>query len=145
MDFFLILMIGIILGYYTVCRVPSIFHAPLMSLTNGVSSICILILLDESVKSTITGSYHSVFKILSCMTVMMLCLNISGGFDITKKMLSFFYIPAKQESANQGHVSISITQRWGAFFFASMGTFMSIALFIFLINKVRVYLGFNLL
>ena len=43
MDVLFTLVIGLALGYYTVCRVPSVFHAPLMSLTNGVSSICIFV------------------------------------------------------------------------------------------------------
>ena len=96
MNFLFILMIGLALGYYTVCRVPSVFHAPLMSLTNGVSSVCILIIFDQIVQ--ISGIEGGAFWILSLSAIAMLCLNIAGGFCITEKMIAFFYPSATDKN-----------------------------------------------
>ena len=101
MDFLLILMVGLALGYYTVCRVPSVFHAPLMSLTNGVSSICVVVLLDQGIK--VIPQNTDRFWILICITVIMLFLNISGGFYITQRMINFFY---PSESSNKHVLSL---------------------------------------
>ncbi|ETZ04725.1 MULTISPECIES: proton-translocating transhydrogenase family protein [Holospora] len=131
MDFLMVFMIGIALGYYTVCRVPSIFHAPLMSLTNGVSSICVLILLDQSVKGLPKGIHETGIKILVCITVMMLCLNISGGFDITQKMIKFFYPDEKNQE------TCSTLKRWSVFLLSSFGGFLSIGVSAFFIKRMH--------
>ncbi|PPE03957.1 proton-translocating transhydrogenase family protein [Holospora curviuscula] len=133
MDFLLILMMGVALGYYTVCRVPSVFHAPLMSLTNGVSSICILVILEkgtEMVPKSLEG-----FWILVCATVMILCLNIVGGFDITQRMISFFYPAGPQETF------LSTLKKWGVFFASGVCAFLMVGLGAVMIEKLRIYVS----
>jgi NAD(P) transhydrogenase subunit alpha len=97
MDVLFTLVIGLALGYYTVCRVPSVFHAPLMSLTNGVSSICILIVLEELVRVCVLPDPLSTTVVCLAIAVMlMLSLNIVGGFYITQRMIDFFYPKSAQ-------------------------------------------------
>lgn len=92
MDVLFTLVIGLALGYYTVCRVPSVFHAPLMSLTNGVSSICILIVLEELLRASVLSDLLSTtVGCLAIAAMLMLSLNIAGGFYITQRMIDFFY------------------------------------------------------
>jgi NAD(P) transhydrogenase subunit alpha len=92
MDVLFTLVIGLALGYYTVCRVPSVFHAPLMSLTNGVSSICILIVLEELVRACVMPDpLSTTVACLAIAAMLMLSLNIVGGFYITQRMIDFFY------------------------------------------------------
>ena len=92
MDILFTLVIGLALGYYTVCRVPSVFHAPLMSLTNGVSSICIVVVLEALLKVCAAPTPLNIT--ISCLAggaMLMLSLNIAGGFYITQRMIDFFY------------------------------------------------------
>ena len=100
MDVLFTLIIGLALGYYTVCRVPSVFHAPLMSLTNGVSSICILIVLEELVRAcALPYPLSTTVLCLAVAAMLMLSLNIAGGFYITQRMIDFFYPKPVQEKA----------------------------------------------
>lgn len=100
MDVLFTLVIGLALGYYTVCRVPSVFHAPLMSLTNGVSSICILIVLEELLRAcALPTPLSTTVGCLAIGAMLMLSLNIAGGFYMTQRMIDFFYPKSVQTTA----------------------------------------------
>ncbi len=86
--FELILMIFILasfVGYYVVWRVTPALHAPLMSITNVVSSIIVV----AALKSGIQGQ-TTLGQIFSSLSLFLVSVNIAGGLVITKRMLNMF-------------------------------------------------------
>lgn len=74
-----------IIGYYVVWKVTPALHAPLMSVTNAISSVII-------VGAIIATSQH-VFqysKWLGYCAIVLVSINIFGGFAVTHRMLSMF-------------------------------------------------------
>jgi proton-translocating NAD(P)+ transhydrogenase subunit alpha len=72
-------------GFFTITRVPSLLHTPLMSATNAISAISLvgsLVLAgaDHGLLPTVLG-----FVAVTCATI-----NVVGGFIITDRMLKMF-------------------------------------------------------
>ncbi|WP_231716275.1 NAD(P) transhydrogenase subunit alpha [Desulfosarcina alkanivorans] len=86
----LILMAGVFLvsfvvGYVLICRVPSLLHTPLMSMTNAISAVTLLgALLLFSLPTT------RLEKWLGSLAIISATFNVVGGFAITDRMLGLF-------------------------------------------------------
>ncbi|OJU72958.1 MAG: hypothetical protein BGO07_02000 [Alphaproteobacteria bacterium 40-19] len=77
----MVLVLSLVLGYYAVFRTPAPLHAPLMSLTNGVSSVVVVMALDSLLRS---------WDAWSALVLFILFINIAGGLFMTQRMLAFF-------------------------------------------------------
>ena len=90
-DSLLIFILACFVGYYVVLKVTPALHAPLMSVTNAISSVIIIIALDASLinplKNGINFATSSWFGIAA---VFLTAINIVGGFLLTKRMLKMF-------------------------------------------------------
>lgn len=86
----LIIMMGVflasfVIGYLLISRVPTLLHAPLMSMTNAISAVTILgaLILFSQPANTLV-------KILGSLAIITATFNVVGGFVITDRMLRLF-------------------------------------------------------
>ena len=76
--------LAIVIGYYVIGNVHHALHTPLMSVTNAISGIILVGALLE------IGRYGTLVTIISGVGVLLACINIFGGFAVTRRMLSMF-------------------------------------------------------
>jgi NAD(P) transhydrogenase subunit alpha len=84
MSLFTVFVLACFVGYYVVWRVTPALHSPLMAVTNAVSSVIIV----GAIIATSADSAMS--KGLGFVGVMLVSVNIFGGFMVTQRMLSMF-------------------------------------------------------
>ena len=78
------LMLSVVIGYYVIGHVAHALHTPLMSVTNAISGI---ILVGALVQVT---TDDSAVRMLSLVAVLLACINVFGGFAVTRRMLAMF-------------------------------------------------------
>jgi NAD(P) transhydrogenase subunit alpha len=80
-----VFILACFVGYYVVWKVTPALHAPLMSVTNAISSVIII-------GAIFAASEHSsvVSKIFGIIAVFLTTVNIFGGFAVTNRMLNMF-------------------------------------------------------
>ena len=78
-------ILAIFVGYHVVWQVTPALHAPLMSMTNVISSVIIV-----GALMGIGSAQTPVGIIISSLALLLICMNIAGGLVITKRMLSMF-------------------------------------------------------
>ncbi len=72
-------------GFFTITRVPSLLHTPLMSATNAISAISLVGSL------VLAGADRGLLPtILGFVAVTSATINVVGGFLITDRMLRMF-------------------------------------------------------
>lgn len=89
---FFMTVLSLFIGLWSSCRVSHSFHAPLMGLTNAISSIVIFVAL-ACVKGPLTQSGWLYWVNMS--VIFLLSVNIFGGLMITGRMLSLFFTKNK--------------------------------------------------
>lgn len=80
-----VFILACIIGYYVVWSVTPALHAPLMSVTNAISSV---IIIGAIFAATQHFSINS--KILGFIAIVLVSINIFGGFTVTSRMLDMF-------------------------------------------------------
>ena len=82
---FTVFVLACIIGYYVVWSVTPSLHSSLMSVTNAISSVIIVgaILAAGSIDLSIS-------KFFGLVAVVLVSVNIFGGFIVTYRMLSMF-------------------------------------------------------
>ena len=81
-----ILILACFVGFYVISSVTPALHAPLMSVTNAISSIIIIVSISIGIMN---NTPTSVFY-LSLFAVLLASINIIGGVFITHRMLKMF-------------------------------------------------------
>ncbi len=76
--------LAIVIGYYVIGHVHHALHTPLMSVTNAISGIIVV----GAVLQLADGD--TVVTTLSLIAVLLACINIFGGFAVTRRMLAMF-------------------------------------------------------
>lgn len=84
-DALTVLILAGFVGYYVVWNVTPALHAPLMGITNAISSVIIVGALIAA--GPATGSFS---KWLGFAGVVLASINIFGGFVVTNRMLEMF-------------------------------------------------------
>ncbi len=82
---FSIFVLAIFVGYYVVWNVTPALHSPLMAVTNAISSV---IIVGAMLATGLHGS--SVAHVFGFLAVVLVSVNIFGGFVVTNRMLSMF-------------------------------------------------------
>jgi H+-translocating NAD(P) transhydrogenase subunit alpha len=82
---FSIFVLAIFVGYYVVWNVTPALHSPLMSVTNAISSV---IIVGAMLATGLHGSGPA--HIFGFLAVVLVSINIFGGFVVTNRMLSMF-------------------------------------------------------
>ena len=71
-------------GYYVVWNVSHSLHTPLMSVTNAISGIVVLGAVLQ------IGQGNGWVSVLAFIAVLLVSVNIFGGFYVTRRMLNMF-------------------------------------------------------
>jgi NAD(P) transhydrogenase subunit alpha len=79
-----VFVLATLLGLEVIRRVSPLLHTPLMSLTNAISAIAIVVAIELAGNGTWIGG------ILGGIAVIAAAINIVGGFLITDRMLKMF-------------------------------------------------------
>ena len=82
---FSIFVLAIFVGYYVVWSVTPALHSPLMAVTNAISSV---IIVGAMLSTGLHGS--TVAHVFGFIAVVLVSVNIFGGFVVTNRMLSMF-------------------------------------------------------
>lgn len=77
-------------GYYVVLKVTPALHAPLMSVTNAISSVIIIVALDAVFINSLEFDKVTISSWFGLAAVFLTTINIVGGFMLTKRMLTMF-------------------------------------------------------
>lgn len=80
-----VFVLACFVGYFVVWQVTPALHAPLMAVTNAISSIIII----GAVFAASQYLYGS-SRILGLIAIVLASVNIFGGFAVTYRMLSMF-------------------------------------------------------
>jgi proton-translocating NAD(P)+ transhydrogenase subunit alpha len=83
---FTVFVLACFVGWQVVWNVAPALHTPLMSVTNAISGI---ILIGGMLQ--ISGKPTEAITILGAIAVFVAAINISGGFLVTRRMLSMFH------------------------------------------------------
>ncbi|MDR2157816.1 MAG: proton-translocating transhydrogenase family protein [Holosporaceae bacterium] len=81
-----VFVLACFIGYYVVWKVTPALHAPLMSVTNAISSV---ILVGAIFAATQRSYMHS--RIFGFVAILLTAINIFGGFAVTRRMLDMFH------------------------------------------------------
>lgn len=81
---FTVFVLSCVVGYYVVWNVSHSLHTPLMSVTNAISGIVVVGAMVQISNSSI------VIGILAFIGVLIVSINIFGGFAVTRRMLAMF-------------------------------------------------------
>ena len=88
-----IFVIAIFVGYYVVWSVTPALHTPLMSVTNAISSVIVVGALLAVTANTMTANDPAaalVSRILGFFALIMVSVNVFGGFLVTQRMLAMY-------------------------------------------------------
>jgi H+-translocating NAD(P) transhydrogenase subunit alpha len=84
MQHFTVFVLACFVGYMVVWNVKPSLHTPLMSVTNGVSSIIVIGALVQ------IPSGNTLIVVLAAVAILITSINITGGFAVTQRMLKMF-------------------------------------------------------
>ena len=95
-DALTVLILAGFVGYYVIWNVTPALHAPLMGITNAISSVIIVGALIAA--GPVEGGLS---KVLGFCAIVLASVNIFGGFVVTDRMLAMFKgkKPAKNKDA----------------------------------------------
>ncbi|MDE1896341.1 MAG: NAD(P) transhydrogenase subunit alpha [Rhodospirillales bacterium] len=82
---FSIFVLACFVGYYVVWSVTPALHSPLMAVTNAISSV---IIVGAMLATGLHGSM--VAHVFGFLAVVLVSVNIFGGFAVTNRMLAMF-------------------------------------------------------
>ena len=80
-----IFVLAVFVGYYVVWSVTPALHAPLMAVTNAISSVIIV-----GALIAVGPAELNLAKVLGFVAVTLAAVNIFGGFTVTRRMLAMF-------------------------------------------------------
>lgn len=80
-----VFILACFVGYYVVWKVTPALHAPLMSVTNAISSVIVIGAIFAA-----SGSIFSTSRVFGFFAVLLASINIFGGFLVTHRMLKMF-------------------------------------------------------
>ena len=97
-----IFVLAIFVGYYVVWAVTPALHTPLMSVTNAISSVIVvgaLLAVGTEVAPLFAGESDTsgVAKVFGAIALVIVAVNIFGGFLVTQRMLSLYKKKPKAE------------------------------------------------
>lgn len=94
----LIFTLACFIGYYVVLKVTPALHAPLMSVTNAISSVVIVVALDAAAINPLKNGFASSASAwFGIAAIFLTAINIVGGFLLTQRMLSMFVKKIKKD------------------------------------------------
>lgn len=97
-----IFVLAIFVGYYVVWAVTPALHTPLMSVTNAISSVIVvgaLLAVGTEVAPLLSGESDTsgIAKVFGAIALVIVAVNIFGGFLVTQRMLALYKKKPKAE------------------------------------------------
>ena len=92
-----VFVLACFVGYYVVLKVTPALHAPLMSVTNAISSVIIVAAFGYVGMAFMNLSIGIPCMVIALLAIFLASINIVGGFMITKRMLSMFSSKKKEK------------------------------------------------
>ncbi len=92
-----IFILSCFVGYYVVSKVSPALHAPLMSVTNAISSVIVIVALDAVFINSLESDEVTASSLFGLAAVFLTMINIIGGFMLTKRMLTMFSAKKKNK------------------------------------------------
>lgn len=83
-EHFTVLTLSVVIGFYVIGNVAHALHTPLMSVTNAISGV---ILVGAMLQ---VSSDRTVIQLLAFVAILLVSINVFGGFAVTRRMLSMF-------------------------------------------------------
>ena len=80
----IVFVLACVVGYYVVWNVTHSLHTPLMSVTNAISGIIVVGALLQ------IGQGNGLASVLAFVGILLVSINIFGGFFVTRRMLNMF-------------------------------------------------------
>lgn len=80
MHHLMVFVLACFVGYYVVWRVTPALHAPLMAVTNAISSVIVV--------GALLAVFSATSSFLGFVALLAASINIFGGFVMTRRMLS---------------------------------------------------------
>lgn len=80
-----VFVLACIVGYYVVWKVTPALHAPLMSVTNAISSVIVI-----GAIAAASQSFRCCPRFFGFIAIILLSINIFGGFTVTHRMIEMF-------------------------------------------------------
>ncbi|MFJ5088028.1 Re/Si-specific NAD(P)(+) transhydrogenase subunit alpha [Streptomyces sp. NPDC088674] len=77
--------LAVVIGFYVIGNVHHALHTPLMSVTNAISGIVVVGALLQ------IGHGDTAVTVLAALAILLACVNIFGGFAVTRRMLGMFF------------------------------------------------------
>ena len=88
---FTVFVLACFVGYMVVWNVTPALHTPLMSVTNAISSIIAIgALVQISPGTAGSGRPDELIKWVAVAALLLTCINMFGGFAVTRRMLAMF-------------------------------------------------------
>ncbi|KAL0224505.1 hypothetical protein P9112_003895 [Eukaryota sp. TZLM1-RC] len=87
---FLLFVLSVIAGVYVTLGVVVGLQSPLMSLTNAITG---LVLVGGFIVLSRAADPWSLVGLLASFAILLLAVNLVGGFEVTRRMLGFFRAP----------------------------------------------------
>ena len=78
------MLLAIVVGFYVIGHVHHALHTPLMSVTNAISGVVVV---GAALQLAITDP---VSRVLAAAAVLLVSINVFGGFAVTRRMLKMF-------------------------------------------------------
>ena len=97
-----IFVLAIFVGYFVVWSVTPALHTPLMSVTNAISSVIVvgaLLAVGTEIAPLLAGDSDTsgLAKVFGAVALVIVAVNIFGGFLVTQRMLSLYKKKPKAE------------------------------------------------
>jgi len=88
---FTVFVLGCFVGYMVIWNVTPSLHTPLMSVTNAISSIIVIgALIQIAPPGESAGRPDELIRWLAVVGIALTCINMFGGFAVTRRMLAMF-------------------------------------------------------
>lgn len=92
MHYVTVFLLACFVGYYVVWRVTPALHAPLMAVTNAISSVVIV--------GALLAAFSTISTAWGYVALVVASINIFGGFIITRRMLSMLAAKKPNKTKN---------------------------------------------
>ena len=84
-----IFVLSIFVGYYVVWSVTPSLHTPLMSVTNAISSVIIVVAIIAAASLSLEVGFE-LSNMFGFVAILLAAINIFGGFLVTQRMLQMY-------------------------------------------------------
>jgi NAD(P) transhydrogenase subunit alpha len=91
-----IFVLGLLVGFEVISKVPATLHTPLMSATNAIHGVVLVGAMLIAVSADTTAGY-----VIGFIAAAFAAANVVGGYVVTDRMLGMFRRPRAKQQAGE--------------------------------------------